>query len=143
MFTRLTTTLMASAFALASVAAPTQVRADNDAGKVIAGLAVGAIIGAAIASDNGRDRHGGGYRNSSYDGHDRGYQGHDSYGPERRVNLPGACRVHSNYRSGYSGRCLNGYNYGYSALPSDCAVHIGGYHGTVYRDRCLNRYGYY
>lgn len=52
MFSKFTTTLMAGAFALASVAAPTEVRAGNDTGKIVAGFAVGAIIGAAIASQS-------------------------------------------------------------------------------------------
>lgn len=157
MFTKLTTTLMAGALALASATTPTELRAGNDAGKVIAGLAVGAIIGAAIASNNKKRHHGGGHvsRGNVYDdghnrghnrgharGHNRGY-GHDSGYRQKRVNLPGACRVHKGHRSGYSGRCLSGYNYSYSALPSACAVRVGGHYGTIYRDGCLNRYGYY
>lgn len=160
MFRKLTTILMAGALAFASATAPTGARAGNDAGKVIAGIAVGAIIGAAIASNNknrhrnqgyvsrnqqpvyGRGYHRG-YRGRDYRGHgDRGY-GHDNGYRQQRVNLPGACRVYRGNRAGYSGRCLSDYNYSYSAMPSACAVRIGGRHGTIYRDRCLNQYGYY
>ncbi|MGR3462169.1 MAG: hypothetical protein ACU0AX_09790 [Roseovarius sp.] len=148
MFTKFTAALMAGALALASAAAPTEVRAGNDTGKIVAGLAIGAIIGAAIANDNKKRRYDDGYvsrqgydaygYSSNQDRH-RGYN--RGYG-SRRVSLPGACRVYNGYRSGYSGRCLSGYNYGYDALPSACAVRVGGRHGTIYRDRCLNRYGY-
>ena len=155
MFAKLTTTLMAGALVLASATAPTEARAGNDAGKVIAGIAVGALIGAAIASNNKKRHRNQGYvsRNQQpvYDrGHDRGYRsgnhrgyGYDNGYRQQRVNLPGACRVYRGNRAGYSGRCLSGYNYSYAAMPSACAVRIGGRHGTIYRDRCLNRYGYY
>jgi hypothetical protein len=155
MFTKLTATLLAGALALASATAPTEVRAGNDTGKIVAGLAVGAIIGAAIANNNKKRRHNDGYvSRRSHDtygrahnrghhrSHNRGYKRHKGYG-HRRVNLPGACRVHKGHRSGYSGRCLSGYNYSYAALPSACAIRVGGRHGTIYRDRCLNRYGYH
>jgi len=174
MFTKLTTTLMVGALALATTITPTQVRADNDAAKIIGGLAIGAIIGAAIADNNDNRRHNRGHvsrrhhdaydvygrgnhrshkrghhrshKRGHYRGHDRGYhrghRGHDGY-KHRRVNLPGACRVHKGHRSGYSGRCLGRHNYSYSALPSACAVRVGGHHRTIYRDGCLNRYGYY
>lgn len=159
MFSKLTMTFMAGAFALASAVTPTEVRAGNDAGKVIAGIAVGAIIGAAIASNTKKRKHqgghvsrghqdvyGGGYERVHSGGHNRGhnkgYKGHDGYG-QRSVNLPGACRIYNGHRSGYSGRCLGRYNYTYAALPSACAVRVGGHHGTIYRDRCLNQYGYH
>lgn len=160
MFTRFTMSLMAGALALASTLTPTEVRAGNDAAKVIAGIAVGAIIGAAIVNNEKKRRHHGGHvsrghhdgygghKAGHYRGHDRGYdrhRGHDrhhGYG-HRRVNLPNACRVHKGHRSGYSGNCLGSYNYTYAALPAACAVRVGGYHGTIYRDRCLNQYGYY
>src|SRR6056297_2245480 len=132
MFSKFTTTLMAGAFALASVAAPTEVRAGNDTGKIVAGLAVGAIIGAAIASQSKKRRHNDGYvsrqhhdaygrgyhrghQRGHHRGHQRGYQRHDGYG-HHRVNLPNACRVHKGHRSGYSGRCLGGYNYSHARL---------------------------
>lgn len=165
MLTKLTTILMAGVLVFASVTAPTEARAGNDAGKVIAGIAVGAIIGAAIVSNNKKQHRNQGYvsRNQQpvydrgYDrsyrgdngrGHNKGYRGNNNRGydngyRQQRVNLPGACRVHSGHRSGYSGRCLSGYNYGHAALPSACAVRVGGHYGTIYRDGCLNQYGYY
>ena len=135
-------TVLAAALALSTLSAA-PARAGSDTGKIVAGVAVGAILGAAIASNNNRQHRGGHVSRKHHDpyggGHHRGYKGHGY----KRTNLPGACRVHRGHRSGYSGRCLSGYNYSYSALPSACAVRIGGYHGTIYRDRCLNQYGYY
>lgn len=113
MFTRLTTALMAGALALASATTPTGVRAANDTGKIIGGLAIGAILGAVIANeikDRKDDRkkaykrtapHGNVATRHLYDDRGRadrhrGYQRkrgrHDGYG-QRRVRLPGACRV--------------------------------------------------
>ena len=162
MFTKLTTTLMAGALALTSLTAPTELRAGNDTGKIIGGLAIGAVLGAVIANEiedrkdsrnHGARRHTDAYsanHRRSYGTRDhrggrnlyRGRGRHDGYG-QRRVKLPGACRVQSGHRSGYSGRCLRGYEYGRRAMPSACAVRVGGRHGTIYRDRCLNRYGYH
>ncbi len=145
MFTKLTSILTVGALALSTTMA-TPVRADDDAAKIIGGLIVGGLIGAAIANDSHNSKRSGHHVSR---GHDRGpSRGHDtSYrydnGHAKRVNLPGNCRVHSGHRSGYSGRCLNDYDYSYSALPSSCAVHVGGHHQTIYRDRCLNQYGYY
>ena len=157
MFTKLTTTVMAGALALASAATPTEVRAGSEARNIIAGLAVGAIVGAAIASQsNKKTKHRGGRHVSR--GHHNGYHAGypDAYGGgqhrghknrrgyrDKHVNLPGACRVHKGHRSGYSGRCLSGYNYSHAAMPAACAVRVGGRHGTIYRDGCLNRHGYY
>lgn len=108
MFTRLTTTLMAGALVLASFAAPTQAHAGNDAGKVIAGLAVGAIIGAAIVGNNKHDRHDGRYVSRGYQSHGGGYaRGHSAYGKPRHV-YQRSLRHAPGYR--HSG---NGYGYGY------------------------------
>lgn len=159
MLTKLILTLLAGAFALVSATAPAEARSGRDNRNLIAGLAVGAIIGAAIASNNKKRKHQGGhvsrghqdaYRSGHHRGHrgghagdhNRGY-GHDDGYRGKRVNLPGACRVHKGHSAGYSGRCLGGYNFGHSALPSACAVRVGGHHGTIYRDNCLNRYGYH
>ena len=154
MFTKLTTTLMAGALALTSLTAPTELRAGNDTGKIIGGLAIGAVLGAVIANEikdrKDRRKHGArrqsdaysATRHRSYGDRRRDHGRHDGYG-QRRVKLPGACRVHRGHRSGYSGRCLRGYDYGRRAMPSACAVRVGGRHGTIYRDRCLNRYGYH
>ena len=148
MFTKFTTTLMAGALALSTVATPTEVRAGSEARNIIAGLAVGAIVGAVIASkSNKKNKHRSGHvsrrHHDAYGGgQHRGHKGHNSY-RHKRVTLPGACRVHKGHRSGYSGRCLRGYDYSYAALPAACAVRVGGRHRTIYRDGCLNRHGYY
>jgi hypothetical protein len=137
LFPRFTATLSAAALAL-GVATTTPAAASNEAGYLFGGLVLGGLVGAAIANDSHRSRgghhvsRGSDYRGDSYRG------GHD-----RRVNLPGQCRVHSSHRSGYSGNCLYRYDYDHAALPSACAIRVGGHHGTIYRDNCLNQYGYY
>ncbi|MGX0875538.1 hypothetical protein ACSSV4_000210 [Roseovarius sp. MBR-154] len=151
MFAKFTSLLTAGALVLGTgMAAPA--RADNDTAEIFGALIAGGVIGALIANDSNKSRNRGhsvsrnyrndGYRDDSFrGGHSRG---HDTgYGHSKRVNLPGACRVNSGHRSGYSGNCLRGYSYSHAALPSACAVHVGGHHRTIYRDRCLNQYGYY
>jgi hypothetical protein len=151
MFTKLTSFLTAGALAIGTGIA-TPASADNDAAEIFGALIAGGVIGALIANDSNKSRNRGhsvsrnyrddGYRDDSYrGGHSRGHD--KGYRHGKRVNLPGACRVHSGHRSGYSGNCLRGYNYSHAALPSSCAVHVGGHHRTIYRDRCLNQYGYY
>jgi len=135
MFSRITTILTAATLSLGTAFAdPALARDRSDNANLLGGLIIGGLIGAAIANDNNdNDRHG--------RGHGRGH--HKDYRHGKRVNLPGACRVYNGHRSGYSGRCLRGYDYGHAALPSACAVRVGGRHRTIYRDRCLNQYGYY
>lgn len=156
MFTRIIASLMAGALVLTTITvSPAMARDRSDNRNLIAGLAIGAIVGAAIAS-NSRNRNGGnvsrGYVGDAYpygrgDDDGRGYvyaPGHgNAYGHGRRVDLPAACRVYNGNRSGYSGRCLDRSYRGHAALPAACAVHVGGHHHTIYRDRCLNQYGYY
>lgn len=155
MLKKITSILTAAAFALGTATA-TPVRADNDAAKIIGGLVVGGLIGAAIANDNNNrghdDRHvTRGYRDDHYVGqgrgyrreHNNGYRHDNGYRNDKRVNLPGACRVYKGHRSGYSGHCLREHAYGRASLPSACAVRVGGHHREIYRDRCLNQYGYY
>ena len=96
MFTKFTTTLMAGALALASAATPTELRAGNDTGKIVAGIAVGAIIGAAIASNNKtHQNHGGQVSRGRHDAYDGGYQ--------------------RGYNGGYSGGHQRGHNSGYNS----------------------------
>ena len=149
MLTKFTTMLTAAALALGTATA-TPVRADNDAAKIIGGLVVGGLIGAAIANDNNRNRGHDVSRNRHHGqyggpggGHSKGYAHDDGYRQGQRINLPGACRVYKGNRYGYSGRCLRGYNYRRASLPSACAVRVGGHHHTIYRGRCLKQYGYY
>lgn len=149
--------------------------AGSDTARVITGIAVGAIIGAAIAdSTRGHQRNRGHHGvTRSYGGHhgghignhhrpkahhgaghyrpkvrhhgghvNRGHGGHGYGKVTKRYHLPAECRVQSGSRYGYSGRCLSNSYAGYNALPHQCAVRIGGHHGTVYRDGCLSGYGY-
>lgn len=159
MFRKLTSIVMIGALALSAAAtSPASARDRSDNGNLIAGLAIGAIVGAALANNNnnnnnsGRDNRGGfvsrGYAGDPYGrnqvivgDHDRGRG--NSYEYSRPAALPGACRVYAGNRSGYSGRCLSRSYRAYSALPSACAVRVGGHHRTIFRDQCLNRYGYY
>ena len=150
MFTKITTILTAATLSLGTgFADPALARDRSDNANLLGGLIVGGLIGAAIANDNNdNDRHrrgnvSRGYNDGHHSGRGRG-RGHDKgYGHAKRVNLPGKCRVYNGHRSGYSGRCLRRYNYGHAALPSACAVRVGGHHRTIYHDRCLNQYGYY
>jgi hypothetical protein len=135
MFTKFTTTLLVGALALATMITPTQLRAGDDTARIIGGLAIGALIGAAIAGDNDNRRRDRGhvsrrqhdvndvYRRGSYRngdrgyyrgpqrGHNRRYRRHDTYGHQRRVTVPRACRVQGGHRSGYSRHCPGRHNY--------------------------------
>lgn len=161
MFSKFTSVLLIGALALTTVTAtPALARDKSDNRNLAVGLALGAIVGAAIASNSNKQKNSGGYRdddgrndynndrrhNQAYD--DRSYDnGRGGYGNTnrraQRVNLPGACRVYAGNRAGYSGRCLNQRYGSYNALPSACAVRVGGHHQVIYRDNCLNQYGYY
>ena len=134
LLSRLTASLGAAALALGLVSAvPRPAAASDEAGYLFGGLLLGGLIGAAIAGDSNNDRD----RHHVSRGHD--YRGDHA----RRAYLPAECRVYRGPRSGYSGRCLHHHDYSHAALPSACAVRVGGHHGTIYRDGCLNRYGYY
>lgn len=152
--------ITASAMALTSLdAAPAAARDRGKTAPVVAGVALFALLAAAVAERKRHDQRDIVARaDTGY--HDRvapRHQGHgssrshrrvrrrheDGYRHSRRVRLPGDCRVRKGRRFGYSGRCLNRYDYGREALPSACAVRVGGRHRTIYRDRCLNGYGYY
>ena len=166
MFRKITTALIIGAVALTTATAtPALARDRSDNRNLAVGIALGAIVGAAIAS-NSKQKNNDGYRDNGsyrdYDGrnystrdrrHDKAYNDHrydngrggysKNYGKAQRVNLPGACRVYAGNRAGYSGRCLNQRYGSYTALPSACAVRVGGHHQVIYRDHCLNQYGFY
>lgn len=157
MFTKVTSALMIGALTLiTAMSTPAVARDRSDNRNLAVGLALGAIVGAAIASNNkqrNNDAYRGNVTSRDYSGHsynslDRRYKDHgggygNAYGRAQRVNLPGACRVYAGNRAGYSGRCLNQRYGSYTALPSACAVRVGGHHQVIYRDHCLNQYGYY
>lgn len=155
MFRKLTLTMMIGVLALSLVATgPAAARDRSDNGNLIAGLAIGAIVGAVIASNtkSRRDNQSGYVSQGSFDDpylpgwrNDRGYDrvGGNRYEYARPASLPAVCRVYAGNRSGYSGRCLSRKYRSYNALPSACAVRVGGQHRTIYREKCLNEYGYY
>lgn len=146
----------------------TAARADSrDAAKWIAGIAAAAIIGAAIADNNKKKRqrrqqaHDDTYtyqRQPGHSGkHDDYYTGKNDRGHARPVPhevrrklLPGRCLVRGETRRGavrgFGRNCLN-RNYAFTnSLPQRCAVRAlnrnGKYHRVIYRQRCLNKFGY-
>ena len=139
----LTAFAMTGALALSGIGAAAPPAQADDHGAYIAGAAALAIFGAAIANQRhrggghaGTGHQGGGHAGTARGGHGGGYET-TGYGA-----LPSECRVHSGQRYGYSGNCLSGSYGGYAELPAACEIYIGGRHGTVYRDSCLDRYGY-
>ena len=156
MFSKITSALTIGALALTTaMSTPALARDRSDNRNLAVGIALGANGGYSGGYQDNRTYRD--YDGRNHKGHDRGYdksyghRGHDSgrgrydrnYGRAQRVNLPGACRVYAGNRAGYSGRCLS-HRYGsYHALPSACAVRVGGHHQVIYRDHCLNKYGYY
>lgn len=111
-------------------------RADNDAAKVIAGVAALAVLGAAMSDARHRDRPKVIYRSPPAYGHNKHYtkqrhhKARDRY--ERRDNR---WNRHNN-RGGVVPHAR-----GRVALPHACIVrNTGG--RAVYSARCLERYGY-
>lgn len=119
-------------------------RADNDVGKVVAGIAVLGLLGAALHRHNTRDR--------------RREQVTRPYHPQpaprplppqvSRYDLPAQCvKYFPNFRDGRSlvgKNCLN-RNYSYvHALPQSCKVTFwnGNKNRTAYKPRCLKNHGY-
>ncbi|MFO7758283.1 MAG: hypothetical protein R6V26_07350 [Roseovarius sp.] len=144
--------VIGSAIAITTPDATLAAPRDREETAAAAGVAVLAIVAAAIAvkrrqherNETLRDRHDVpkaspehlSLRGPVGRGHDAGDRG------ANRIRVPDACRVLSDQRAGYSGRCLQRHRYDQAALPSACAVRVGGHHRTIYRDRCLNGYGY-
>lgn len=136
--------VLAAALAITGVSsAPAQ--AGNDVGKVVAGLAVLGILGAALHEHNTRDRH----RESVTRPH------HPRPGKPRplpprvgRYDLPAQCVKHfPNFKNGrnlVARSCLN-RNYNHTrSLPQTCKVTFwnGRKNRTAYNPRCLNQHGY-
>ncbi len=152
--------ILAAAIAVTGMSAA-PARADNDAAKVIAGVAALAIIGAAIAEERKDRRRKAAARNQVYKndhnynyGHrgNRRYDDGHRYSSKRfdgRKSLPVGCRRDGFTRQGevygYGRRCLlNNYSQ-FNALPHDCAVRARGHNGgqrVIYSGRCLRNYGY-
>lgn len=122
--------------------APAQ--AGNDVGKIVAGLAVLGILGAALHDHNTRDR-----RREAVT---RPYRPHPAPRPlpprVGRYDLPAQCVKHfPNYKNGrnlVARNCLK-RNYGQvSNLPQTCKVTFwnGRNNRTAYKPRCLTKHGY-
>jgi hypothetical protein len=146
----LTAVIAALSLALSSLAvtpALARDRDNDDAAKVILGIAA---LGLLLNQSNQNRVHDSqnrgffryddnGYDDDDYDRH------HNRYGRQRLV--PAEClfdvRIDGRYREVLSGRCLG--QFGFSRrLPDECAFDIryrGGYR-TVYGPRCLRDYGY-
>ncbi|WP_264211681.1 hypothetical protein [Leisingera thetidis] len=134
-------------------------RADEDVAKILGGLALLGIIGAAIKHSRDDDRvvtrH---YtpppQSHSYGGHK--HQGHNRHGGHvkplppsvRRYNLPSHClKYFPSYSRNHAlvGKGCLERNYGYSkSLPQSCRVTFwnGKRHRTGYKPGCLNSHGY-
>lgn len=153
--------ILASVLTLTTLdAAPAAARDRTETAAAAGGAAILVLLAAAIAKKKRQDRRDllarqedkaaedDRQRHAKAVTRDHGYRaprhGEEAgYRRAARVQLPGACRVRSDHRAGYSGRCLQRYDYDRAALPSACASPVGGSHRTIYRDRCLNGYGYY
>ncbi|EBA17170.1 hypothetical protein RSK20926_09372 [Roseobacter sp. SK209-2-6] len=134
--------VLSAALAVTGISA-VPARADNDVGKVVAGIAVLGILGAALHRHNTRDR-----RHQQVT---RPYQPqHPKPIPQhfRRYDLPARCvRYFPNYsheENLVARGCLR-KNYQYEAsLPQQCRVTFwnGDKHRTGYRPKCLTKRGY-
>ncbi|OED46046.1 hypothetical protein AB838_21645 [Rhodobacteraceae bacterium (ex Bugula neritina AB1)] len=134
-------------------------RADNDAAKILGGLALLGIIGAAIKHSNDRDDHVVTRTHNPPQSHSRG--SHSQYGNNRqgghvkplprsvrRYDLPARCvRYFPRYSHNYplaAKNCLD-RNYGYThKLPRSCKVTFwnGQQHRTGFKPGCLKKHGY-
>ncbi|MBY6066184.1 hypothetical protein KUW17_05480 [Leisingera aquaemixtae] len=135
-------------------------RADEDFAKVLGGLALLGIIGAAIKhSRDDDDRHVS--RKYTPPAHNHSHGGHKYYGSDRhdgyvrplpprvrRYDLPSQClRYFPAYSRSHAlvGKGCLERSYGYThALPKSCKVTFwnGKRHRTGYKPGCLNSHGY-
>ncbi|APO87918.1 hypothetical protein [Marivivens sp. JLT3646] len=152
MFKTVTAGLTALSLALS---VPTTAQAGNDdVAKALAGLAMIAIVGAALSDNNGRaqvqvtppqtypNRREGA---RGHDDHRRDNWGHNA----RRVSpLPEACSIELNRRGEtrelYNSRCLRRTYANFDALPSDCQTTYrrNGHTRNGYNASCLRQYGF-
>jgi hypothetical protein len=121
-------------------------RAGDDFGKVVAGLAVLGILGAAIHDHNTRDRR----RGTVTRPHRPNPTPHPRPLPPRfgRYDLPAQCvKYFPNFRNGKNlvarGCLKRNYNQ-VRSLPQSCKVTFwnGRKNRTAYKPRCLNKHGY-
>ncbi|EDM72713.1 hypothetical protein RAZWK3B_00795 [Roseobacter sp. AzwK-3b] len=132
-------TILAASLAVTSfTAAPA--RADNDAAKIIAGVAALAIIGAAVADSRNNDR-GKVYGYGHAKPHHKGYKPHVA---QNRYNHAGVIpfrNAHQPQRHGYYGHGKHQRAGNRVVLPQACLIRDGGGR-AVYSARCLKRMGY-
>ncbi|MDC0659140.1 hypothetical protein N6L27_14135 [Leisingera sp. SS27] len=150
--------IVAAAIAITGFSAA-PARADNDVAKILGGLALLGILGAAIKHSRDKDDHAvtrtyNPPQNHSHNRHR--HQGRNRHGghvkplPQsvRRYDLPAHCvryfpRYSSNYPLAAKG-CLD-RNYGYThKLPQVCKVTFwnGKHNRTGYKPGCLKKHGY-
>ncbi|MEP2716356.1 hypothetical protein [Pseudophaeobacter sp.] len=137
--------ILAAALAVTG-ASTVPAQAGNDVGKVVAGLAVLGILGAALHNHNTRDRR----RETVTRPHRPNPTPTPRPLPPRfgRYDLPAQCvKYFPSFRDGRSlvaRGCLK-RNYGsVHALPQSCKVTFwnGQKNRTAYKPRCLNKHGY-
>jgi len=152
MFKTVTAGLTALSLALS---VPTTAQAGNDdIAKALAGLAMIAIVGAALSDNNGRANvqvtPTQSYSNRRQDVRDQDHHRRDDWGhgSRRAAPLPEVCSVelnrHGETRDVFNSRCLRRTYANYDVLPSDCQ--------TTYRQNgharngldasCLRQYGF-
>ena len=152
MFKTVTAGLTALSLALS---VPTTAQAGNDdVAKALAGLALIAIVGAALSDNNGRTQ----VQVTppqSYPNRREGVRSHDEHRSDnwghnaRRVALlPEACSIelnrHGETRELYNSRCLRRTYANFDALPSDCQTTYrqNGHTRNGFNASCLRQYGF-
>ena len=141
---RFIATILAASLAVTSfTAAPA--RADNDAAKIIAGVAALAIIGAAVADARHNDRPKAIHPKAHGYGHAKPHhKTQQPYVAQNRYTHSGVIplrNAHQPQRHGYHG---HGKRHGADnrvVLPQACLIRDG-YDRAVYSARCLKRMGY-
>lgn len=138
-----------------ALSVPTTAHAGNDdVAKALAGLALIAIVGAALADNNGRAQvqvtPPQTYPNRREDvrGHDDHRRDNWGHNARRVAPLPEACSIelsrHGETRELYNSRCLRRTYANFDALPSDCQTtyHQNGHSRNGFNASCLRQYGY-